>query len=103
MLERRLLVLQYMGKAPFLGTCERCHFKFFTPRELGRKLVEAEQNMQERFDSHKCKAPRRRRSRYPAARTFSGLCNGEDQATRTEWRGRDQRLTTLNLTVLIVT
>jgi hypothetical protein len=42
-------------------------------------------------------ARRCRRSRYPAARTFSGLCNGEDQATRTEWRGRDQRLTTLNL------
>jgi hypothetical protein len=35
--------------------CVRCHLKFFTPRELGRKLVEAEQNMQERFDSHKCR------------------------------------------------
>ena len=55
MLERRLLVLQFMGKAPFLATCERCHLKFFTPRELGHKLVEAEQNMQERFDSHKCR------------------------------------------------
>ena len=55
MLERRLLVLQYMGNAPFLATCERCQLKFFTPRELGHKLVEAEQNMQERFDSHKCR------------------------------------------------
>jgi hypothetical protein len=44
-----------MGKTPFLATCERCHLKFFTPREPGRKLVEAEQNMQERFDSHKCR------------------------------------------------
>jgi len=53
MLERRLLVLKYLGKTPFFATCERCHIKFFTAREL--KLVEAEQNMQEKFDSHKCR------------------------------------------------
>jgi len=53
MLERRLSVLKYLGKTPFFATCERCHIKFFTAREL--KLVEAEQNMQEKFDSHKCR------------------------------------------------
>src|SRR2546423_9969457 len=41
MLERRLLFLKYMGTTPFLATCERCHLKFFTPRELGGKPVEA--------------------------------------------------------------
>jgi hypothetical protein len=42
MLERRLLILKYMGNTPFLATCERCQLKFFTPRELGGKPVEAE-------------------------------------------------------------
>ncbi len=55
MLEKRLSILQYLGKTPFFATCERCHIKFFTPRELGRKPVEAEQNLQNRFEIHKCK------------------------------------------------
>ena len=55
MLERRLLILKYIGKTPFLATCKRCHLKFFTPRELGRKLVEAEQNLRNRFEIHKCR------------------------------------------------
>ena len=55
MLERRLLILKYMGKTPFLATCERCHLKFFTPTQLSRKPVEAEQNLRERFDIHKCR------------------------------------------------
>lgn len=54
MLERRFLILKYMGKTPFLATCERCHLKFFTPRELGRKPVEADQNLRNRFEIHKC-------------------------------------------------
>ena len=44
-----------MGKTPFLATCERCHLKFFTPTQLSRKPVEAEQNLRERFDIHKCR------------------------------------------------
>jgi hypothetical protein len=55
MFERRLLILKYMGKTPFLATCERCHLKFFTPTQLNGKPVEAEQNLQERFDIHKCR------------------------------------------------
>ena len=54
MLERRLLILKHMDKTPFLATCERCHFKFFTPRELGRKPIEAEQNLRNRFELHRC-------------------------------------------------
>jgi len=55
MLERRLLILKYMGETPFLATCERCHLKFFTPRELGRKPVDAEQNLRNRFEMHMCR------------------------------------------------
>jgi len=54
MLERRLLILKYMGNTPFLATCERCQLKFFTPRELGGKPVEGEQTLRNKFEMHKC-------------------------------------------------
>jgi hypothetical protein len=53
--ERRLLILKFMGKAPFLGMCERCLLKFFTPQELVRRPAEAEQNLRETFERHTCK------------------------------------------------
>jgi hypothetical protein len=55
MLDRRLVVLKYMGKTPFLASCEKCHLKFFTPQELGRQPLETQENLQERFDNHKCR------------------------------------------------
>jgi len=55
MLERRFLILKYMGKTPYLATCERCNLKFFTPTELSRKPVDADQNLQNRFEIHKCR------------------------------------------------
>jgi len=55
MLERRFSIIKYMGKTPYLATCERCHLKFFTPTALSRKPVEAEQNLRNRFEIHKCR------------------------------------------------
>jgi len=55
MLDRRLLILKYVSKTPFLATCERCHLKFFTPRELGHKPSEAGQNLRNKFEIHKCR------------------------------------------------
>jgi hypothetical protein len=55
MLERRFLILKYMGRTPYLATCERCNLKFFTPTELSRKPVEADQNLRNRFEIHQCR------------------------------------------------
>jgi len=55
MAERRLVILKHLAKTPVLAMCERCHVKFFTPRELTHLPVEAEENLWQRFASHECK------------------------------------------------
>ena len=35
--------------------CERCHLKFFTPKELTKKPVDAEANLRQKFEMHDCK------------------------------------------------
>ena len=52
--ERRFLILKYMNRTPSLGTCERCHLKFFTPLDLIRDPLEAEHNLRGKFASHTC-------------------------------------------------
>ena len=54
MAERRLTILKCLGKTPILGMCERCCFKFFTPRELTYLPAEAEGNLWQKFNSHQC-------------------------------------------------
>jgi hypothetical protein len=54
MAERRLTILKRSGNTPVLGMCERCRFKFFTPRELTYLPAEAECNLWQRFNSHQC-------------------------------------------------
>jgi hypothetical protein len=55
MAERRLVILKRLGETPVLGMCERCHLKFFTPRELTYRPAEAEHNLRHKFNSHECK------------------------------------------------
>lgn len=52
--ERRLVILKYMRKTPSLASCGRCHLKFFTPLDLIREPLEAENNLRDKFVSHKC-------------------------------------------------
>jgi len=47
--ERRFVILKYMRKTASMATCERCHLKFFTPLELIREPVEAENNLRDKF------------------------------------------------------
>lgn len=56
MAERRLVLLQLSGKTPVLAMCESCRLKFFTPRELTHQPAEAEGTLQQKFNSHQCKA-----------------------------------------------
>jgi len=58
MAERRLVVLKYSGKTPSLAMCEKCHLKFFTPRELNKDPVKAEAVLRLKFEAHECKIPR---------------------------------------------
>ena len=55
---RRLVILKRVGKTPIFAECEQCHFKFFTPRDLERDSLGAEERMQDKFDTHRCKNPR---------------------------------------------
>jgi len=58
--ERCLTILKYSGKTPALALCDRCHLKFFTPKELFREPMEAEGNLREKFEMHDCKVTLRR-------------------------------------------
>jgi hypothetical protein len=75
-LEKRMLILKYKGKTPFLSSCERCHLKFFTPRELSHKPTEAEQNLRNRFEMHQCRADDVAAVRYAAVRTVNTTRSG---------------------------
>ena len=55
MADRRLTILAYVHKTPSFAMCERCHLKFFTPKELTKKPVEAEANLRQKFEMHDCK------------------------------------------------
>jgi hypothetical protein len=52
--ERLLVILKRSGKTPAMAMCDRCHLKFFTPRELTHKPEEAEIYLREKFKWHEC-------------------------------------------------
>lgn len=52
--ERRLTILRYVGKTPSFAMCEKCRLKFFTPRKLIHEPVDAEANLQRKFEMHEC-------------------------------------------------
>jgi hypothetical protein len=52
--ERRFVILKYMRVTPSLATCDRCHLKFFTPLDVIRDPLDAEQNLRGKFASHTC-------------------------------------------------
>ena len=56
MAEQRLVLLQHSGKTPVLAMCENCRLKFFTPPALTHRPAEAEEYLQQKFNSHECKA-----------------------------------------------
>ena len=53
--ERQFVILKYIHETASLATCGRCHLKFFTPLELIREPLEAENNLRDKFASHKCR------------------------------------------------
>jgi len=55
MADRRLTILAYVHKTPSFAMCERCHLKFFTPKELTKKPIDAEANLRQKFEMRDCK------------------------------------------------
>jgi hypothetical protein len=55
MAERRLTILAYIDKTPSFAMCDKCHLKFFTPKELTKKPAEADANLRQKFEMHECK------------------------------------------------
>ena len=51
MAERRLTILAYIDKTPSFAMCDKCHLKFFTPKELTKKPA----NLRQKFEMHECK------------------------------------------------
>jgi hypothetical protein len=55
MAERRLTILAYIDKTPSFAMCDKCHLKFFTPKELKKKPAEADANLRQKFEMHECR------------------------------------------------
>jgi hypothetical protein len=55
MAERRLTILAYIDKTPSFAMCDKCHLKFFTPKELTKKPAEADANLRPKFEIHECR------------------------------------------------
>jgi hypothetical protein len=55
MAERRLTILAYIDKTSSFAACDKCHLKFFTPKELTKQPAEADANLRQKFEMHECK------------------------------------------------
>jgi hypothetical protein len=57
--ERRFVIVLYEGKVPGMASCAKCQRKFFTPaRTFKHDPIGAEQYLANKFDLHRCEAPR---------------------------------------------
>ncbi len=54
--ERRLIVLKYIGRTPHLATCEKCHIKFFTALDLIGAPDGAQEYLSTKSQEHRYKA-----------------------------------------------
>ena len=50
----QFVILKKLGTVPSMGGCALCGRKFFTPPELLKDAVAAENYLRRKFDSHEC-------------------------------------------------
>jgi len=55
MVERKFIILKYVGKTPSLASCVGCHLKFLVPMELVNDPVGAEEHLRQKYADHKCR------------------------------------------------
>ena len=53
--KRDLRIVKWMGSTPAIGVCEFCSRQFKTPMSALTRTADAQANLQEQFDRHKCK------------------------------------------------
>src|ERR1017187_8877922 len=54
MIQRRLRVAKWLSTTPVLGVCTLCSREFKVPMSALRRTADAQANLQEQFDRHKC-------------------------------------------------
>ena len=54
MSKRYLRVVKWLGSTPAIGACTYCSKEFTVPLTLLSKTTDAQANLQEQFDRHKC-------------------------------------------------
>jgi len=59
----RLRIVKWLGSTPAIGVCEFCSSQFKVPLTAMAKTAEAQTNLQEQFDRHKCKSEDARRDK----------------------------------------
>jgi hypothetical protein len=52
--QRRLRVVKWLSTTPALGVCTLCSREFKVPMSALRRTADAQANLQEQFDRHKC-------------------------------------------------
>lgn len=53
--KRNLRVVKWLSTTPAIGICEFCNRQFKVPLSALTKTSDAQTNMQQQFDAHKCK------------------------------------------------
>lgn len=54
MTQRRLKVVQWLNTTPAIGVCTLCSWEFKVPLNALRRTADAQTELQEQFDRHKC-------------------------------------------------
>jgi hypothetical protein len=54
--KRRLRVVKWLSTTPAVGVCMLCSQEFKVPMSAFRRTADAQTNLQEQFDRHKCTA-----------------------------------------------
>jgi hypothetical protein len=53
--KRKLRVVKWLSSTPAIGMCEACSHQFKVPLTALTRNADAQANLQEQFDRHKCK------------------------------------------------
>ena len=52
--ERRLKVIKWLSSTPVVAVCAHCDREFKAPMSALSRTVDAQANLQQQFDRHKC-------------------------------------------------
>jgi hypothetical protein len=61
--KRALQVVKWLSTTPAIGVCALCTKQFKVPMSALAKTVDAQANLQEQFDRHKCSGARQKPER----------------------------------------